>query len=65
MIFNVPTIISYISKFFTLQQGDLLFTGTPAGVGIGFDPPRFLRPGDQVEVEVPGIGTLRNGIRDE
>ena len=49
----------------TLEPGDVIFTGTPTGAGARFDPPRFLEPGDVVEVNVPEIGTLRNGVRDE
>lgn len=62
LLFDVPTLIEAISAGLTLEPGDVLATGTPAGVGIGFDPPRFLRPGDVVEVAVSGIGTLRNRI---
>jgi 2-keto-4-pentenoate hydratase/2-oxohepta-3-ene-1,7-dioic acid hydratase in catechol pathway len=65
MIFAIPTLISYVSHFCTLEPGDLLVTGTPAGAGARFDPPRYLVPGDVVEVEVPGIGTLRNRVIDE
>jgi 5-carboxymethyl-2-hydroxymuconate isomerase len=65
MIFSMPHLISYVSHFCTLQPGDVLVTGTPAGAGARLDPPRYLVPGDVVEVEVPGIGTLRNGIVDE
>jgi 2-keto-4-pentenoate hydratase/2-oxohepta-3-ene-1,7-dioic acid hydratase in catechol pathway len=57
--------IEYISTFMTLQPGDIIITGTPTGAGARFDPPRFLKPGDVVEVEVNGIGTLRNTIEDE
>jgi 2-keto-4-pentenoate hydratase/2-oxohepta-3-ene-1,7-dioic acid hydratase in catechol pathway len=49
----------------TLQAGDIIVTGTPTGAGARFDPPRFLEPGDVVEIEVNGIGTLRNTIEDE
>ena len=65
MIFSIPTLISYVSKFCTLEPGDILVTGTPAGAGARFDPPRYLVPGDVVEVEVPGIGILRNRVIDE
>ena len=65
MAFSIEEQIAYLSTFTTLEPGDLIFTGTPTGAGARFDPPRFLRPGDVVEVEVPGIGTLRNGVRDE
>lgn len=65
MIFSIPFLISYVSRFCTLEPGDILITGTPAGAGARFDPPRYLVPGDVVEVEVPAIGTLRNKIIDE
>lgn len=57
--------IEYISTFMTLQPGDIIVTGTPAGSGARLDPPQFLKPGDVVEVEVNGIGTLRNTVEDE
>ena len=57
--------IAYLSTFCTLEPGDVIFTGTPTGAGARFDPPRYLVPGDVVEVSVPELGTLRNGIRDE
>ncbi len=57
--------IEYISTFMTLQPGDIIVTGTPTGSGARFDPPRYLAPGDVVEVEVNGIGTLRNTVEDE
>jgi 2-keto-4-pentenoate hydratase/2-oxohepta-3-ene-1,7-dioic acid hydratase in catechol pathway len=65
MMFSMPLLISYVSTFCTLRPGDILVTGTPTGAGARMDPPRYLVPGDTVEVEVPGIGTLRNGVRDE
>lgn len=65
MIFPVRKIIEYVSTFMTLQAGDVLVTGTPTGAGARFDPPRFLVPGDTVEIEVNGIGTLRNTVEDE
>ena len=57
--------IEYISTFMTLLPGDIIVTGTPTGAGARFDPPRYLVPGDVVEVEVNGIGTLRNTVADE
>lgn len=57
--------IAYISTFMTLQPGDIIVTGTPTGSGARLDPPQYLQPGDEVEVEVNGIGTLRNTIADE
>jgi 2-keto-4-pentenoate hydratase/2-oxohepta-3-ene-1,7-dioic acid hydratase in catechol pathway len=65
MLFSMPFVISYISRFCTLQPGDIIATGTPTGAGARFDPPKYLVPGDVVEVEVPGIGTLRNHVIDE
>lgn len=57
--------IEYISTFMTLQPGDIFVTGTPTGAGARFDPPRYLQPGDVVDVEVNGIGILRNTVADE
>ena len=65
MIFPMRFLISYISQFCTLEPGDIILTGTPTGAGARFDPPRFLVPGDVVEVEVSRIGTLRNRVIDE
>jgi 2-keto-4-pentenoate hydratase/2-oxohepta-3-ene-1,7-dioic acid hydratase in catechol pathway len=56
MIFNVPTLVSYISQFMTLLPGDVISTGTPAGVGLGLKPPRYLKPGDVVELGIEGLG---------
>lgn len=65
MIFSVPTLISYLSHQFTLVPGTVLLTGTPSGVGMGQKPPRYLRDGDEIAVEVEGLGTLRNPVRRE
>jgi 2-keto-4-pentenoate hydratase/2-oxohepta-3-ene-1,7-dioic acid hydratase in catechol pathway len=65
MMFPIRREIAYISTFMTLQPGDIIITGTPTGAGARFDPPRFLAPGDVVEVEVNTIGTLTNTIEDE
>jgi 2-keto-4-pentenoate hydratase/2-oxohepta-3-ene-1,7-dioic acid hydratase in catechol pathway len=62
LIFTIPEIIAAISAGMTLAPGDVIATGTPAGVGIGFAPPRFLRAGDQVAITVSGIGTLTNSF---
>ncbi len=62
LIFSVPQLIETISAGLTLQPGDVIATGTPAGVGIGFSPPRFLQPGDRVRIEIGGIGTLENPV---
>ncbi|MGB3446931.1 MAG: fumarylacetoacetate hydrolase family protein [Xanthobacteraceae bacterium] len=65
MIFSFRYLINYISTFTTLVPGDVIVTGTPTGAGARFDPPRFLKPGDVIEVEADGIGVLRNGVVDE
>lgn len=62
MIFDIPTIIATISRRTTLQPGDVIATGTPAGVGIGFTPPRYLRPGAVVRIEIDGIGVLQSPV---
>ena len=63
MIFGVEHIVWYLSQFFVLEPGDLINTGTPAGVGIGQEPPRFLRDGDVVELEITGLGRQRQLCR--
>jgi 2-keto-4-pentenoate hydratase/2-oxohepta-3-ene-1,7-dioic acid hydratase in catechol pathway len=63
LIFDVPSLIETISRSVTLSPGDVIATGTPVGVGIGFEPPRFLKDGDVVEVEISGLGTIRNTVR--
>ena len=65
LMFPFAHIVSYISTFTTLEPGDLIATGTPPGAGGRFDPPKWLKPGDVVEVESPAIGTLRNTVEDE
>lgn len=65
MMFPFGRIIEYVSTFCTLEPGDLILTGTPTGAGARFDPPRYLAPGDVVEVEVSGLGVLRNTVADE
>ena len=65
MIFNIPKQISYISTFTNLVPGDIIITGTPKRAGARFDPPRFLKPNDKIEVEVEGIGSLVNSVEDE
>lgn len=62
MIFSVPEIIAFASRHTTLEAGDLICTGTPAGVGLAHRPPRWLRDGDEVVVEIDGIGRLRNRV---
>src|SRR6516162_844616 len=65
LMFPCRYLISYISTFATLVPGDIIVTGTPTGAGARFDPPRYLKPGDVIEVAAEGIGTLRNGVVDE
>ena len=65
LMFPFDYLISYLSTFATLKPGDIIVTGTPTGAGVRFDPPRWLVPGDVVEVEVPQIGILRNTVVDE
>ena len=65
LIFPFRYLINYISTFTTLVPGDIIVTGTPTGAGARFDPPRYLKPGDVIEVEAEGVGVLRNGVTDE
>ena len=62
MIFDVPSFIETVTAYVPLEPGDVLATGTPAGVGIGFDPPRYLQPGDVVRIAISGIGELTNPV---
>jgi 2-keto-4-pentenoate hydratase/2-oxohepta-3-ene-1,7-dioic acid hydratase in catechol pathway len=62
LIFDIPTLVHTISRYVTLEPGDLIATGTPAGVGIGFNPPKYLSKGDVVKIEISGIGILENSI---
>ena len=62
LIFDIPTLIETLSRAMTLEPGDLIATGTCAGVGIGFDPPKFLKPGDVVSITIDPIGTLANPV---
>ncbi|HEX2547960.1 MAG TPA: fumarylacetoacetate hydrolase family protein [Ramlibacter sp.] len=62
-IFDIPTLIECISAGITLYPGDLIATGTPAGVGIGYKPPKYLKSGDVVKIEIAGIGVLENPLR--
>ena len=64
LIFDVPMLIATISEGITLMPGDIIATGTPAGVGIGFKPPKYLVPGDVMKVEISGIGVLENQIQE-
>jgi 2-keto-4-pentenoate hydratase/2-oxohepta-3-ene-1,7-dioic acid hydratase in catechol pathway len=65
LMFGFRYLLNYISTFTTLVPGDVIVTGTPTGAGARFDPPRYLAPGDVIEVAAEGIGTLRNGVVDE
>ena len=65
LLFPFDYLVSYLSTFMRLQPGDVIATGTPSGAGARFDPPKYLRPGDMVEVSVPEIGTLANSVRNE
>lgn len=65
LIFDISAIIEYLSTAFTLEPGDVVFTGTPAGVGVARKPPQFLKPGDIVRVEIDGLGALENPVTDE
>jgi 2-keto-4-pentenoate hydratase/2-oxohepta-3-ene-1,7-dioic acid hydratase in catechol pathway len=65
MIFDIPQLINYASTIFTLVPGDVIITGTPSGVGFGRKPPRYMKPGDVVEVEIEGIGVLRNPVEQQ
>jgi 2,4-didehydro-3-deoxy-L-rhamnonate hydrolase len=62
LVFGVDEVISYASRASTLEEGDLILTGTPAGVGIFRKPPRLLRPGDEITIEIEGIGSLTNPV---
>ena len=62
MIFNISTIIETLTKSMTLVEGDIIATGTPSGVGIGFDPPKFLKSGDKIKISVDPIGILENDV---
>ena len=65
LMFPFRYLLSYLSKFYILKPGDVISTGTPLGAGARFEPPKYLAPGDVVEVEVPGIGVLSNGVIDD
>jgi 2-keto-4-pentenoate hydratase/2-oxohepta-3-ene-1,7-dioic acid hydratase in catechol pathway len=62
MVFNIPFLIETLTKSMTLVEGDIIATGTPSGVGIGFEPPKFLKPGDRVKVSIDPIGILENEV---
>jgi len=62
-IFNIPFLIAYTSRFMTLLPGDIISTGTPAGVGLGMKPPVYLKPGDVVELGIDGLGDARQEVK--
>ncbi|SNZ01504.1 fumarylacetoacetate hydrolase family protein [Flagellimonas pacifica] len=62
-VFNIPKLVSYISEFMTLLPGDIVSTGTPFGVGLGLNPPKYLKPGDVVELGIDGLGTSKQHIK--
>jgi 2-keto-4-pentenoate hydratase/2-oxohepta-3-ene-1,7-dioic acid hydratase in catechol pathway len=62
MIFDVPSLVSYVSQFMTLLPGDIISTGTPAGVGLGMNPPQCLKAGDVVELGIDGLGESRQKV---
>ncbi|MEK6479309.1 fumarylacetoacetate hydrolase family protein [Catalinimonas sp. 4WD22] len=59
LIFKIPHLVSYLSQFMTLMPGDVISTGTPAGVGLGFNPPQFIKPGDVIELGIEGLGSSK------
>jgi 2-keto-4-pentenoate hydratase/2-oxohepta-3-ene-1,7-dioic acid hydratase in catechol pathway len=62
LLFGCQEIVGFISQTCTLQAGDLILTGTPSGVGQGFDPPRFLKSGDIIRIEIEGLGAIEHGV---
>ena len=64
LVFQVPFLISYLSRFMTLLPGDVISTGTPSGVGLGLDPPRYLKAGDSVELGIEALGLQRQTAVD-
>ena len=65
LVFDVPTLIAELSAVMTLEPGDVIVTGTPSGVAMGQDTPRWMRPGDVFTVEIEGIGALENPVKAE
>ena len=63
LVFNIPQLVSYISRFMTLLPGDIISTGTPHGVGLGFNPPVYLKPGDIVELGIDGLGISKQHVK--
>lgn len=64
LIFNIPTLLEFITSIMTLEPGDIILTGTPDGVGFAMDPPQFLQDGDVVRIEIEGIGVLENEVKN-
>ena len=64
LVFGIPALVDFISEAITLEPGDLILTGTPSGVGMALDPPRFLEPGDVVRIEIEGLGVIEHGVVD-
>ncbi len=64
LVFSIPQLIAFIAETITLEPGDLILTGTPSGVGMALDPPRFLEAGDVVRIEIEGLGVIEHGIVD-
>jgi 2-keto-4-pentenoate hydratase/2-oxohepta-3-ene-1,7-dioic acid hydratase in catechol pathway len=62
MVYGVAHVVSYLSRFMTLHPGDVISTGTPPGVGMGMKPPRYLKPGDVVELGIEGLGQQRQDV---
>lgn len=62
-IFRIPFLVSYVSRFMTLLPGDIISTGTPAGVGLGMNPPVYLKPGDVIELGIDGLGTAKQNVK--
>jgi 2-keto-4-pentenoate hydratase/2-oxohepta-3-ene-1,7-dioic acid hydratase in catechol pathway len=62
LVFTVPQMVAYWSRFYALEPGDVISTGSPSGVALSFTPPRFLRPGSRVAITIAGIGTLANPV---
>ncbi len=65
MVYGVAFLVSYLSRFMSLQPGDIISTGTPPGVGMGQKPPRYLRDGDVVELGIAGLGTQKQTLRND
>ena len=65
LVFDIPFLVEYCSTFMELRPGDVIATGTPGGVGAARTPPVWLKDGDVVEVDIPGVGVLTNPVRDE